>query len=107
MIILLWILFSFFVAIVSGSARTIGFWASLLLCLLLSPLIGLIITLCFESKVTKHQRDHMIYLQQQQLRAIKEQKISGIDELEKLLKMKEMGQITDEEFQKMKSKIVN
>ena len=48
--ICLWILFSMFVADI-GKKRTIGYWPSFLLSVLLSPIIGFIIALLSPSEV--------------------------------------------------------
>ncbi len=41
------LILSWFIAEYLGSKRKIKFWWSFIACLLLSPIIGLIITLCF------------------------------------------------------------
>ena len=48
--ICIWILFSMFVADL-GKRRTIGYWPSFLLSVILSPLIGFILTLLSPSEV--------------------------------------------------------
>jgi peptidoglycan/LPS O-acetylase OafA/YrhL len=60
-----WIALSFIIAAVFGVARTIGFWGSFLSCLFFSPILGLFITLFFETKLQANQRMKMIELQEQ------------------------------------------
>lgn len=50
MLILLWLFGAIFVSEVFGAARTIGWFRSLVLSLLLSPLLGLIIILFYPAK---------------------------------------------------------
>lgn len=63
--IIAWIIFSFIVAFVFGTARKIGFWLSFIASLLLSPLIGFILTLCSETNSKVNDRKKMIELQEQ------------------------------------------
>lgn len=65
MFLIFWILGAFIVAFVFGVARTIGFWASLLLSIVLSPVVGLLITLFFETKAKAADRRKMLELQEQ------------------------------------------
>lgn len=70
MFIILWLFAAFFVGFVFGTARTIGFWGSFLISLVLSPVIGLIITLCTESKTRADERKKMIALQEENNRLL-------------------------------------
>lgn len=81
MLIVLWAFGAFFVAAVFGVARTIGFWGSLAISLLLTPVIGLLITLLSESKTKASDRKKMIELQEQNNQLLK--KITGDSGLSK------------------------
>jgi hypothetical protein len=74
MLIIGWILGAFFVAFVFGVARKIGFWGSFLISLLLSPLLGLLITLFSEDKKKAADRKRMIELQEENNRLLRERK---------------------------------
>jgi hypothetical protein len=74
MLILGWFFASFFVAFVFGAARTIGFWGSFLISLLLSPIVGFIITLLSETKSKAADRKKMLDLQEQNNKLLQELK---------------------------------
>lgn len=109
-IIIAWITFSVLVGTL-GSDRKIGFWGSFLLSIILSPIIALIITMF--SKTLKQQRidDEMLENQKEQTRLLAEKSenntISIADEIEKLLKLKDKGLLTEEEFQQTKKRLIN
>lgn len=102
---LLWILFSIAIG-VAGSNRNISFWGAFFLSLILSPLIGLIIT--FSSR--RKSEIEMQNIQERQLEEIT--KISdnknSINNIDKLLEAKSLldsGLISKEEFQEIKDTI--
>jgi hypothetical protein len=68
----IWFLSAFFVAFVFGTARTIGFWYCLLFCLVLSPMVGFIISLFYETKTKANDRKKMLELQQQNNELLKQ-----------------------------------
>ena len=108
-IFIAWITFSLYIGIL-GDYRKIGFWRAFLLSLVLSPLIGFVITLF--SKTLKQQRldDELLENQKEQTRLLAEKSsnsISIVDELEKLAKLKDRGLITESEFQLGKEKLLN
>lgn len=109
--LILWVLFSFIVASVFGTARTIGFLPSLLLCLLLSPLIGFIVCLFFETNERKAQRLHSLKLQQEAVNIARQAKpavnLTPVEELEKLSKLKADNMISEDEYQRMKEKLLS
>lgn len=109
MIIFLWLFFAFTVAFVFGVARTIGFWGSLLVSLVFSPLIGLIVTLLFKTKEEDERQKKMLQAQQDTARAAIQKKpdISLADELTKLIDLKNKGAINETEYQNLKDKILN
>jgi hypothetical protein len=72
MLIALWLFGAFFVGFVFGVARKIGFWGSFLISLILSPALGLIITLFSEDKKKAAERKRMIELQEENNRLLKE-----------------------------------
>jgi phosphate/sulfate permease len=111
-----WIIFSF-VAGAVGAGRKIGFWGALLLSLILSPLVGLIVAFASKSKEAEKYEKVMLETQQKQQEALENMKnqqvvspattVSLAEELEKIKNLKENGFISDEEYQKLKDKIIN
>jgi phosphate/sulfate permease len=108
-----WIIFSFVVGFV-GSGRKIGFWGAFFLSLLLSPLIGLIIALVSKNEADEAYKEKVLTVQQNQQETLKKlsetektKTVSIVDELEKLKKLREDNLITEDEFQNLKSKIIN
>jgi len=93
-----------------GMDKIIGFWGGFLWSLLLSPVIGAIIVILSKSKSQKAIEDQMMYNQQQQtqiLKNLRQPNQSSIsDELLKLKKLLDDQVITQEEYQKMKNKII-
>ncbi len=88
MVIIMWIVFSIIVGAI-GSGRNIGFWGALFLSLLLSPLIGLIITLISKNKEEEAYKEKVLTVQEKQQEALdkiskaeKEKNTSIADELE-------------------------
>ena len=74
MVIALWLFGAFFVTFVFGTARTIGFWSSFLLSLLLSPFLGFIFCLVYETKEKATDTKKMIELQEQNNQLLRELK---------------------------------
>ena len=99
-----WIIFSFVVGYV-GSTRKIGFWGAFLLSLLLSPIIGIIIAFASKSIEDEAFKAKVLSIQQNQLDSLN--KLSIVDQLEKLKKLREEHLITDEEFLNLKNIIFN
>lgn len=89
---------------VIGSERTIGFWATFILALILSPLIGLIIALCSQSKAT-------VEFQRRTIEALNRNNQSSaqrIDmELSRLIQLLNEGKITESEYMSLRSKVIN
>lgn len=109
-----WIVFSFVVGFV-GTGRKIGFWGAFFLSLLLSPLLGLIITLVSKDESTEEYKTEMLNLQRKQQEDINKLKTQGsytsapsvTEELIKLAELKYDGVITEEEFQMYKKKLLD
>lgn len=105
-----WFIFSLVVGAI-GASRKIGFWGAFLLSLLLSPLIGLIITLVSKSHEDEAYKQSVLNTQKKQEESLNRisstSSISISDELNKLKKLREEDSITEEEFQKLRSKIIN
>src|SRR5690606_38432386 len=106
-----WIVFAIIVGAI-GSNRNIGFGLAFFLSLILSPIIGLIITLFSETKSTIEARNRSIQLQEEQkniLSEISKSKTSTeiIEELSKLNNLKNSGAINDEEFERLKSDLMS
>lgn len=97
----------FIVASVFGTARRIGFWTSFGLSFFTTPIGGFIFTMFSETNVKYNDRQKSLQLQQEQLDALKATTVkSSADELHKLSAMLDAGKITQEEFEKMKARIV-
>lgn len=110
-----WIIFSFVVGFI-GTDRNIGFWGAFFLSLLLSPIIGLIITLVSKNKADEAYKTKILQAQREQkeaLNKLSESKkedtkiISVAEELEKLKKLRDENSISEEEFQKLRTKVIN
>ncbi|MDX5447138.1 MAG: SHOCT domain-containing protein [Bacteroidota bacterium] len=109
-----WLIFSLVVGSI-GSGRKIGFWGAFLLSLILSPLIGLIFALTSKSNNDESYRQQSLQAQRNQemilKRMEKEKSVSSsksvADELEKLRKLRDEHSISEEEFQKLKDKVIN
>lgn len=106
-LIFFYLFLAFAVAFVFGTARTIGFWNSFLLSLLLSPVLGLIISLFFPTTESANRQKEMLETQKSTLAAINQNKTNGIaSELEKLVTLKDQGHITEAEYNDMKFKLL-
>lgn len=108
-----WIIFSFVVGAI-GSSRKIGFWGAFFLSLLLSPVIGLIITLVSKNEEDEAYKEKVLKVQRNQQEALEKlaetetiNKVSIADELEKLKKLREDNIISEVEFQGLKNKVIN
>lgn len=97
-IIFSWFFVSFLIAFV-GIDRKIGYFGSFFLCLILSPIIGLIITIS-----SKRKSDEVW---QKKVLETNKTSFSGADELIKLKKLLDDGIITSEEFETQKSKLLS
>ncbi len=84
-----------------GDNRVIGFWKSILISILLSPIIGLIIILASKSRQTDA-------LEKAQLKQIKEEQGERLsEELGRLHALHSNGAISDDEYQHAKDKILS
>lgn len=92
--LVIYTLFALLVALV-GDNKSPGFWGSFFICLLLSPVIGLIILLCLPTKRREVPQQAVI-----------SQPVSVADELEKLKKLHDNGTINEDEYQSMRSKVM-
>lgn len=104
MVVIVWIIFSFIVGMI-GSGRKIGFFGAFFLSLILSPVIGLIITIISKSKSDMARDEKMIKLQEDTNRILSANNISS--DLQNLTSLKEKGLITEDEFLRAKSKLFN
>ena len=91
-----------------GSDRTSGFWGSFLISLLLSPIVGIIIVFLSQRKSTIHHQQQMMNYQHQQSQALHNiaSKKDFSAELERLAKLKADGVLSEEEFNKLKAKLL-
>lgn len=101
-LLFIWIIFCLVIGVM-GENRTVGFWGAFLWSLLLSPLIGLIITLCSKSKTQAAIETGL-------LNQLSSQHKSAVDDIEtrlqKLQKMKDNKLITDAEYTTMRTQIL-
>ncbi|WP_448607185.1 SHOCT domain-containing protein [Paenimyroides ceti] len=100
-----WIMASFVVAAI-GSDRRIGFFSALLWSILLSPVIGFFITLFSPSNESEERQKEMLELQRMQINNQNVNSVSIADELKKLKKLKKQGVISDQEYDKLKAKLL-
>lgn len=110
-IVLGWIIFSIIVGAI-GSSRNIGFAGAFFLSLLLSPLIGLIITLFSKDKEDEKYKQELLNTQKQQQETLTKIQVDAkstsiSDELNKLKEMLDSGILTEDEFQKAKEKLLS
>jgi hypothetical protein len=105
-----WIIFSIIIGVI-GANRKIGFLGAFFLSLLLSPIIGLIVTLVSKSNEAEKFENEILVTQKKQqeiLENISQQNVSGItDDLKKVKELLDNGVINQEEFEKMKSKLLD
>lgn len=105
-----WIIFSIIVGIV-GSGRKIGFFGALFVSLLLSPLIGLIITLISKSKEQEAYEQKILTTQKNQEETLtnisSSKNFSVSDELIKLKELRNQNEISEEEFQDLRRRLLN
>ena len=110
-----WIIFSFVVGFV-GSGRKIGFLGAFFLSLILSPVIGLIIALVSKDKEDEAYKKKILQAQKSQQETLnylsysKQRKSSTnslADELKKLKKLREENMISEDEFIKLRNKVIN
>ena len=107
----LWPAMAFVVGLI-GIGRNIGFFGAFFISLFFSPAIGLIVACLSKSQIQEAQEQRMFRMQAAQNAALKQiaEKDSGysvVSELERLKKLKEEKLISDDEFEKLKSKIIN
>jgi hypothetical protein len=107
-----WIILSFVVGFI-GSDRKIGFGGAFFISLILSPLIGLIFALMSKTEEEEKYKQKILDTQKSQEESLKMlsksktvQKISIADEIEKLQNLKNNNSITEEEFVRLKNKII-
>ena len=105
--VFMWIIFSVIVGFI-GKSRKIGFAAAFFLSLLLSPLIGIIITLVSKNKEDEAYKEKVLEAQQKQTETLQNLKSdrSLAVELEKLQELKENGTLSEDEYQKAKQKML-
>lgn len=102
-----WIIFSF-VAGAVGSSRKIGFWLAFLLSIFLSPLIGLIIAFSSPRKEPNEVKIVNNYTPPPTHQTPTSQNNSDIvSKLNQANDLKEKGAITQEEYERIKSRILN
>lgn len=99
----LWLILSLLVGFI-GASRRIGFFGAFLLSLILSPLIGGIITLASTSKAVETMASEA----QKQTAALQSMQggKSVADQLKDLAALKDSGAISEDEYQVAKSKIL-
>ena len=114
--VIVWFVLSLILGVV-GSDRKIGFFGAFAASLFLSPLIGFIITLASKTKDAEQYEMQLLNAQRNQvasLKNIQDQQLAGntnkksvSEELESLQKMKEAGNLTEDEYQQAKAKVIS
>lgn len=100
-----WVILSFVVGAI-GSSRKIGFFGSLTLSLLLSPLIGLVVTALSKSKDAERREQILLKNTKNQTDSLRKMtKLNYVDELLKLKSLLDAGLITHEEFDNEKTNL--
>nr|DAT27576.1 MAG TPA: Short C-terminal domain [Caudoviricetes sp.] len=100
-----WIIFSF-VAGAVGSGRKIGFWGAFLLSIILSPLIGLIIAFASSRKEPNEVKIVNNYTPPAHQALKMPDNSDVISKLNQANDLKEKGAITQEEYERIKSRIL-
>lgn len=105
--IIIWLALSFLVAWM-GSERKVGFWGALILSLLLSPLVGFIITIL--SKTLEQERREMRMLEETRaqtdaLRAMSSPGQSVAQELRHLKELLDAGAISQQQYDAAVAKV--
>ena len=98
---IMYILLCFVVGII-GKDRNIGFPVAFFISLLLSPIIGLIITLSSSKMKDEEYKEKMLEIAEN-----KAAPSSVADQLHKLNELRKEGVLTDEEFYEQKEKLLN
>lgn len=104
-IFITWIILTVLVGIM-GTDRRIGGAAAFFLSLFLSPLVGFIFTVISDKLSDLEYKQALYNVQKQTLENTKKDSSGIASELEKLIKMKANSQITEEEFNVLKEKLL-
>lgn len=88
-----------------GDGRKIGFWGGFLISLFLSPLIGLIVVLVSKSKKDIERENQMHDTHKATLEHLSKKSIST--ELKELKELRDSRDLTQEEFESLKGKLLN
>lgn len=106
-IFIVWLVLSFVVAAIGGG-RKIGFGGALILSLLLSPLIGLIVTLSSSSLTSIEHSTQMLEEQKRTNDLLASRATNSIsDELKSIQQMRINGTLTEDEYEKLRLRIIN
>lgn len=105
------------IAGIVGANKKIGFGGALLISLFLSPLIGIIVALASKRREDERREQEMLQTQKEQneiLESLKTPQTSEnspynsiADEIKKLKDLLDADAISEEEYEKMKSKLIN
>ena len=99
-----WILLSLGIGFI-GSNRKIGFWGAFFLSFILSPLIGLIFSLTSKTNEQQKYEERSFEIKKNEFKPTKN--VSVADEIEKLQSLRNNNIISEEEFVRIKNKIIN
>lgn len=106
MIFVLWIIFSVIVGFI-GSPRKVGFGGALLWSLLLSPLVGLLITLSSKRLEDVEREMQTAQEAKKQTAALEAMRAGSLaDQLQRLAEMRDAGAITEEDYSAAKKKLL-
>lgn len=102
-----WIILSFVVAWI-GADRRIGCWMGFVISILLSPLVGFIFVLISKSKseIEKEEKILNVQLEQKELLEKLNDKKDISTQLNELVSLRDNGILTEEEYTKAKSKLL-
>ncbi|HEU4634342.1 MAG TPA: SHOCT domain-containing protein [Flavisolibacter sp.] len=104
-IFIFWIICAIIVGAIATD-KAMGFWGGFLWSILLSPLIGIIIVLASKSKTQEAIEQGMIQKLSQPTPPQSKPDLSITEQLTQLEDLKSKSLVTEEEYQKMRSKIM-
>lgn len=104
--IIAWFILSLLVGLI-GNERKIGFWAAFGFSLILSPVIGIIITLVSKNVETEKRENEILETQKKTASLLQEKSKQSIaDEITKLHEMKQKGMLSELEYDIAKANLL-
>ena len=102
--VFVWVLLSFVIGRI-GLKRKIGYLWAMLISLLLSPVLGLIITL-FSPQLSRIEYKKLMLEEQRETNALLKKR-STVDELKALQELRSTNVVSEAEYEKLKGQIIN